>query len=486
MNLISKILGVLQFTIWGFPLILLIMGVGIFFSCKTGFFQITRFGCILKSTCFSAFREKKTANLKDMSPFKAACTALSATIGTGNITGVATAITLGGPGAIFWMWVSSFFGMMTAFGENLLGGYYRKIEGDNTLSGGAMFYLEKGLSKGKLAKFSKPLAISFAFFCLLASFGMGNMTQSNTAVNILTPKGDGALIFALILTLIVGIIMSGGTERISDVSGKLLPFMAALYILGTTVLIVINFSALPTVFSSIFKTAFGIEPILGGFSGNILRKGISTGVKRGVFSNEAGLGSAVIVNASSKTAEPVEIGMWGIFEVFFDTTVICTLTALALLSGGCIDLDTGMAYSGTTGAVLVGLTFGSAFGEIGNLFIMFSTIFFAISTTVGWSFFGIKCAEYLFGEKGGSAYKILFTAATFLGGIMKLEIVWQISDIFNGLMALPNLIGVIALRKEILAVYENYRLRRFKNKNYLVPILAKDKRVQKLLLIKEF
>ncbi len=481
----NRIYGV----VWGTPMLILILSVGVYMTVRTGFFQITAARLIHRKTLGKLFRPsaKREKDNASLSQLQAISTALAATIGTGNIAGVAAAITLGGPGAIFWMWVSAFFGMMTAFAENTLGVYYRGKNVGGEWAGGAMYYLERGLAGRRfLGRLGKPLAVLFAVFCLLASFGIGNMTQSNTVAEVMKTSFVSACgisvpptVTGAAVATVSGVVILGGAKRVGRVTERLVPFMAAAYMLGTSLIFVLNIKTAPAVFSAIFKGAFGLNAALGGAAGAMIRQAVSVGFKRGVFSNEAGLGSSVIVNSVSDVREPVEQGMWGVFEVFFDTIVVCTLTAFSVLSTGVIDLTTGAAKNGLTGAALVTSAFSVTLHDAAGIFVALSTVFFAVATILGWSFYGTKCMEYLFGGRAVWLYKLFFVGFTFVGAVMDLTLVWEISDTLNGLMALPNLIGVIALSGEVLRITENYLNRTVRGKDYLMPLLSGIPEIQR-------
>ena len=435
--------------IWGTPMIVLILGAGITLSFKMRFFQITHFGLILKKTVGSLFTKRpKNQRESSVSQFQVISTALAATIGTGNIAGVATALTIGGPGAVFWMWVSAFFSMATAYFENLLGVKYRKKNKKGEYVGGAMYFLTEGLKAKRLLKnVRKPLAFLFAFFCIFASLGMGNMIQVNT-VSSLMYKGIFGIritpdLTAIILFIFIGFVVLGGNKRICKITEKLVPFMAVIYIFGTLAVILLNFGNMGEVISGIFRSALGINSAIGGVSGYSMKKAFEMGLRRGVFSNEAGLGSSVLVGACTEIEEPAIQGMWGIFTVFFDTIIGCSLTAFALLSSGVIE------NTEITGAALVSLAFEKTIGEGAGDMVSLLTLLFALSTVIGWLFYGIKAAEYLLTEKYIWIYKFSFALAVLPGATLELGTVWLIADIFNGLMAVPNLIGVLALSNEV-------------------------------------
>ena len=476
MEIIKAVNDAVNSVVWGVPMLILIIGTGIYLSCRLGFFQLTRFRHILNSTIFSTFKNKKgkeSRDKKSISQFQAMSTALAATIGTGNIAGVATALTIGGPGAVFWMWVSAFFGMMTSFSENILGVYYRKKNKDGEWAGGAMYYISEGLKKNKLAKvFAKPLSILFALFCVLASFGIGNMSQVNAiAVSLNSAFNIPPLAVGIALAVLIGFILIGGVKRIGAVAEKIVPFMAIIYIILTLSVVVINIDKVPQVFLSIFKNAFGFSAIGGGISGAIVKNAVTLGFKRGVFSNEAGLGSAVIVNSVSDVKEPVQQGMWGVFEVFFDTIVVCTLTAFTVLSTGVLET------SKAEGSALVSEAFASVFGQYAGMILSVSITLFAFTTILGWSFYGSKSLEYLFGTKATVVYKIIFSLFLIIGATMNLTLVWEISDTLNALMAIPNLIGVLLLSEDVVRITKNYKSRKFKGEK-ISPMLSSYDEIQ--------
>ena len=436
--------------VWGVPMVVLVLGAGIYLSYKLDFFQIIHLRLIFKNTVGSLFKKKaKKENNGSVSQLGVVSTALAATIGTGNIAGVATAIAIGGAGAIFWMWVSAIFSMATAYSENLLGVHYRKRNKKGEYVGGAMYYLKEGLKTRRfLGKLAVPLAFLFACFCLFSSFGMGNMIQVNTISELfkggvlgvrLSPFVTGAAV-----AFFVGLTIFGGAKRICKITEKLVPFMAFIYVFGTLLVIVINYKNLGGAVADIFKGAFGCGALLGGFSGQAVKLALNTGLRRGIFSNEAGLGSSPLVGSCTEISEPAVQGMWGIFTVFFDTVIGCSLTAFALLTSGVTAENTK-----DLGARLVSLAFSKTLGNSAGEIVSVLTLLFALSTVIGWSFYGIKAAEYLLGEKRLWIYKLAFTFAVIPGALLKLDTVWTLSDVFNGLMAVPNLIGVLALSNEV-------------------------------------
>lgn len=570
---VAKINGAVNGVVWGIPMLVLIIGTGIYMSVRTGFFQITRIKTWANETFLAIFKKKsvtKTDEKKAITQFQALSTALAATIGTGNIAGVATAVCIGGPGAVFWMWISALFGMMTSFSENVLGIYFRKKNEHGEWSGGAMYYLEEGLKEKKgLRHIAKPLSVLFAIFCVLASFGIGNMAQSNSISSAMQSNFNiPTVVTGVVLAIIAALVVLGGIKRIAKVTEKLVPFMAIFYIVGCLIIFVMNFRHIPYVFSSIFKSAFSFSAVVGGVGGYIIKRAVTMGFKRGVFSNEAGLGSSVMVNCASDVKEPVIQGMWGIFEVFFDTIIVCTLTAFVILSSpansvsfeealnnvstqpqyftinytdgetNLIDSDINPKYivasddaaEGTyteyfaktvygqefpvkilnsdnvndennftfanvmelkgvqakdangnhltdengdpiidsidinevNGVPLVTYAFSQRLGSVSGKILAIAILLFAFSTTLGWSFYGTKALEYLLGTKATIVYKIIFVLFIIVGCTMKLGLAWDISDTFNGLMALPNLIGVLSLSGIVVAITKNYIHRRIK------------------------
>lgn len=570
---VAKVNGAVNGVVWGIPMLILIIGTGIYMSVRTGFFQITRIKTWANETFLAIFKKKsvtKTDEKKAITQFQALSTALAATIGTGNIAGVATAVCIGGPGAVFWMWISALFGMMTSFSENVLGIFFRKKNEHGEWSGGAMYYLEEGLKEKKgLRHIAKPLSVLFAIFCVLASFGIGNMAQSNSISSAMQSNFNiPTVVTGVVLAVIAALVVLGGIKRIAKVTEKLVPFMAIFYIAGCLIIFVMNFRHIPYVFSSIFKSAFSFSAVAGGVGGYIIKRAVTMGFKRGVFSNEAGLGSSVMVNCASDVKEPVIQGMWGIFEVFFDTIIVCTLTAFVILSSpansvsfeealnnvstqpqyftinytdgetNLIDSDinpkyivasddaeegTYTEYSAKTvygqefpvkilnsdnvsgendftfanvmelkgiqakdangnhltnengdpiidsveitevnGVPLVTYAFSQRLGSVSGKILAIAILLFAFSTTLGWSFYGTKALEYLLGTKATIVYKIIFVLFIVVGCTMKLGLAWDISDTFNGLMALPNLIGILSLSGIVVAITKNYIHRRIK------------------------
>ncbi len=463
----------------------LLIAAGILMTCCTKFFQVSHIGHWFKHTLGSMFKKDVIGHTKEkgaISPFQALCTALAATIGTGNIAGVAAAICIGGAGAVFWMWVAAFFGMMTNYSENVLGLYYRRRNEKGEWSGGAMYYLKDGLgSKKGMKVVGSVLAVLFCIFTLLASFGIGSMGQVNKIVANVAQAFDvpalssievfsGVSLYNVIIgaaiMLLTALIVLGGLKRIANVAEKIVPFMVIMFVAGSLVIIGVNYGSILPAFKAIFVNAFSPIAAIGGGVGTIISKVMTQGFKRGVFSNEAGLGSSVMVHSNSNVKEPVKQGMWGIFEVFADTMVVCTMTALVVLTSGAYNLETGEIFAGYTDATLVGGAFNTVFswGGIGEKFIAIAMFLFAFTTVLGWSHYGSKAWEYLFGAKTTVVFKIIHICTIMPGAIMTSSLAWDISDTFNGLMMIPNLIGVVALFPLVMKITQNYIDRNLKGK----------------------
>ncbi|OON85718.1 sodium:alanine symporter family protein [Oribacterium sp. C9] len=482
---IETINGIVNSFVWGLPMLVLLVGTGILMTLLTKCFQLTHFMYWIKNTLGGIFSNKTITEHTDksdrqISQFQSLCTALAATIGTGNIAGVAAALATGGPGSIFWMWITAFFGMMTNYSENVLGIFYRRKNSYGEWSGGAMYYLSDGLGSKKGCKYiGKTLAIMFATFCVIASFGIGNMSQINSiAVNMNSVFGIPMIATGIGLMIIAGLVIVGGIKRIAAVTEKLVPFMAIAYTLGSILIVIFNYTQVAPSFVAIFKGAFALKSVGGGIVGSGVRSAVTWGMKRGVFSNEAGLGSSVMVHSASNVKEPAQQGMWGIFEVFADTIVVCTLTALAVLTSGVMDLNTGAMVSQAEKTALVSESFSVVFGPAGGAFIALAILLFAFSTTLGWSIYGTKAFEYLFGTKATIGYKILFVLFIAIGATMNLELAWDLSDTFNGLMAIPNLIGVISLSGTVSKITKNYIDRKINRKN-ITPMYSAFPIIQK-------
>ncbi|MDE7231111.1 MAG: sodium:alanine symporter family protein [Oscillospiraceae bacterium] len=500
--------------VWGVPMLALMLFTGVRFTVGTGFFQARRFPRILRSTVFS--RADKSQGI---SPFAAMCQALAATLGTGNIAGVSTALSIGGAGAVFWMWISAFFGMMTGFAENVLGIMYRKNE-NGTYRGGAMYYIRDGLAENRKTRFlSRPLSLTFALLCLISGFGMGNAAQMNSASEAMkTSFGLPPLITGIALAALAAVIVFGGVKRISAFTSKLVPLMSGFYIIGCLYIIIVNAGEIPEVFSRIIGSAFGLRQVGGGIAGTAVRTAVSMGFKRGVFSNEAGLGTSVFAHTASGIKSPVVCGMWSVFEIFFDTIVMCTLTALVLLTAPCraestsealdsvsentsyfrvtnsgglitdgvglpemvtcrsiygdsfeVTLPGGADYTNlylvtgeksdgrivsariepVCGVGLAEYAFSSTFGKPAGYVLAVLVVMFAFSTVLGWSYFGGEAAAFLFGDRARVPYCVVFIAFSVFGAVVNMKAAWGISDMMNGLMAIPNLIAVLCLSKKV-------------------------------------
>ena len=472
---VARVNDAVNGVVWGVPALVLLAFVGVLMTALTGVFQLSHIGHWMKRTIGAVFSDRDvTGHTADrsISQFQSLCTALAGTVGTGNIVGVAGAIMTGGPGAVFWMWVIAFFGMMVKFSENVLGIYYRKKNSRGEWSGGAMYYLRDGLGSLRGCRgLGRALAALFAFFCLVASFGIGNMTQVNSiSGNMAVTFGIPTWLTGAVVSALVGLVVVGGLKRIAVVAEKIVPFMVILYMLGSLVILLTGISKLGAVFGAIFRGAFAMKAAGGGIVGYGMKLAIEQGMKRGVFSNEAGLGSSVMVHANANVKEPVQQGMWGIFEVFADTIVVCTLTAFTVLSSDLIDLSTGAVVESWRGvtltkANLVNTAFAMKFGFIGSAFIAVSIALFAFSTVLGWVHYGCKSTEYLLGERNTIPYRVLYVLLAFGGAVMGDNLAWNLADTFNGLMMIPNLIGVIALSGVVARVTRNYIRRTFRGSN---------------------
>ncbi len=422
--------------VWGPIMLAFLIGCGLFLSYRLGFIQFSKFGYAMKNTVLSIF--SKNQHKKDasgVSPFQAVATAMAGTIGTGSIAGLATAITVGGPGAVFWMWVSALLGMTTKFAEIVLSIHYREKNEYGQWVGGPMYYLDNGLRM-------KWLAVLFAIFGMFACLGTGNATQSNSIAVALSETfsvNEGTT--GIVLTIVAAAVILGGMRRIASVNEKLVPFMAMFYVICSIVVLLVNITKIPAAFMLIFEEAFNFKAAAGGAGGYGIMVAMHYGFSRGVFSNEAGLGSAPIAHAASSTKDPVKQGLWGMFEVFFTTIVICTLSALVLLTSGLWNTGT---YEG---AALSIASFNKAIPTVGGIGVTLATVFFALSTILGWAYYGEVCVGYLSNKSKIAVigYRCMYVAITFIGAVGSLDLIWSISETMNGLMAIPNLIGVIGL-----------------------------------------
>ena len=549
--------------VWGTPALIMMLSAGILFTAGTGFFQFRHPIHWLKCTVFSSSKNSSSRN--SLSQFEAMSSALAATLGTGNIAGVSAALASGGAGAVFWMWISALFGTMTGFAENVLGIYYRRCDRNGKWHGGAMCYIEGGLSEKRYTRLlAKPLAVLFAVLCVLSAFGMGNMVQMNSASGALQSSFSVApIITGILLAVAEAFIIFGGAKKTGSVTAKLVPFMSGFYILGSLWLIAENMTRLPDVFGTIFEGAFGIDAVGGGINGYLIKQAVSIGFRRGVFSNEAGLGTSVAAHAAAEVTEPCVQGMWSIFEVFFDTIIMCSLTAVVLLAAPCTaptaeeafasistqpqyfrltDSDSiitsgtplisthsptevisfrtvyktgfsmGISHSGNTfsnlmsvqgiqrtdstgrpefldanktvplidsviisevnGAQLAAYAFSQSFGDAAGMLLAAAVAMFAFSTVLGWSSFGSQAAVYIFGDKAEKPFKCMFITVTAAGTVVDFSAAWSISDMINGLMAIPNLIALFLLSPKVFEITRNYCLRTFRKKS-IKPMLSK-------------
>ncbi len=460
MQFIADINGKINGFVWGLPMMILILGVGIYLSVGCGFPQFSHFIHIMKNTLGKAF-EKGEKKEGAVSPFKAMCTALAASIGTGNIAGVSGAIALGGPGAVFWMWMSALLGMCTKYAEVTLAIKYRERNEAGDWVGGPMYYIKNGLGP----KF-KWLGAIFAVFGALAAFGIGNMTQINTiagtvntAIAEFVATSDAqktiiAWVVSIICAIVVAVVLLGGIQRLADVTALLVPVMAVIYIVAALIVIIANIGAVPAAFKAIFVGAFNPSAIVGGAVGIGIKTAITKGVGRGIFSNEAGLGSAPIAHAAADVEHPVQQGIFGVFEVFMDTVVVCTMTALVALLGVGVD---NIVYGESIGADLTISGFMSVFpGKISATCVAICLSLFAISTVLTWALYGTRCVEFLFGYKASKVYQVIFCLFACIAGTTSLQLAWDIADTLNGLMAIPNLIAVALLSPVVFKLTKEY------------------------------
>lgn len=453
---IEAINGVVNNFIWGVPAMICIVGVGLFLSFRTKFIQIRKFPYAMKVT-FGRMFKKREASDGALTPFQAVCTALAATVGTGNVAGVAGAIAIGGPGAVFWMWMSALLGMCTKFSEVTLAVHFREKNKDGDYVGGPMYYIKNGLKKHWLW-----LAYLFSAFGVLTVFGTGNATQVNT----ITTAIDSALfnyniisedvaptlnlIIGIVLAVLIGLILLGGVKRIGQVAEKLVPFMAVFYIILAIGVVVININHVPEVFSDIFKGAFNPASVTGGVVGSFFMS-MKKGVSRGIFSNEAGLGTGSIAHACADTRKPVKQGFFGIFEVFVDTIVICTLTALVILCSG-----VPVGYGQAAGAELTISGFTSTYGGWVSIFTAVAMCCFAFSTIIGWGLYGTRCIEFLFNSRVNKPFMLVYSLVAIVGATLNLDFLWSVAETFNGLMIIPNLIAVFMLSGVVVNMVKEY------------------------------
>lgn len=428
--------------VWGPPLLLLLVGTGVYFTLRLGVFQISKL-----PTAFRLIFSSDQSGQGDVSSFAALCTALAATVGTGNIVGVATAITTGGPGALFWMWVAAFFGMATKYAEGFLAIKYRTKDANGQAAGGPMHYITLGMGQKW-----KPLAVFFAISgVLVALLGMGTFSQVNSIASSMSASfGLAPQLVSIVTAISIAFFIFGGIEKISDVSTKIVPFMAILYVLASVIVLALHWDQLLPTIAMVLTSAFTPAAAVGGFAGATVQQAIQRGIARGVFSNESGLGSAPIAAAAAKSDNPVEQGLISMTGTFIDTLIICTLTGLTILVTGQWSIE------GLAGAPLTQAAFSTVFGQPGVLALTISLVLFAYTTILGWSYYGERCIEFLFGTKAILPYRLVFVAMVALGGFLKLDLIWTIADIVNGLMALPNLIALLALSPVIIKETRQY------------------------------
>ncbi len=555
-----ELISILNSAVWGAPTLVLLLSAGALFSAGTGFFQLRHLPHWLKCTIFS--RRTGSSDKHSVSQFQAMSSALAATLGTGNIAGVSAALAAGGAGAVLWMWISALFGTMTGFAENVLGIYYRRRASDGEWRGGAMYYIRYGLEDTFAARAAKPLSCAFAVLCVLSAFGMGNMAQTNSAAGALQSGfGIPPLISGAILAVVAALIIFGGVKRVGSITAKLVPLMSCFYILGALWIMCANLPKLPAVLSSIMEGAFGLDAVGGGISGYVIKQAVSMGFRRGVFSNEAGLGTSVAAHAAADVKEPCIQGMWSIFEVFFDTIVMCSLTAAILLASPCsaptaeyalshistqpqyfrLTEDESIITRGSpliiaergdevslrtvystqfgaklsqgettfsnimtvtgiqtlsdsgepvfldhektvplieevricevSGAQLATFAFSQTFGDAAGKLISIAVLLFAFSTVIGWSCFGAQAAVFLFGKRAETPFRIVFVIFSAAGAVMDFTEVWEICDLINGMMAIPNIIALFLLSPKVFSITRNYCKRTF-NGEHIRPMLS--------------
>ena len=466
---INEIVNYLNGIAWGPWMLILLVGTGVYLSARVGFIQFAKFGYAMKNTAGKVL-QKQTAGDGEVTPFQALATALAATVGTGNIAGVTGAIAVGGPGAVFWMWLSALFGMVTKYAEVVLAVRYRERNAKGDWVGGPMYYIRNGLGK----KWNW-LAVLFSLLGALAAFGIGNMTQvntiagsinnaidafgGNTAATSFTMFGQvipaSSIVIGGIVAFIVALTLFGGLKRIGSVTERMVPIMALIYIICGLCVVGTNIGAIGKIFGMIFKGAFSAEAALGGAFGITIMTTIQKGVGRGVFSNEAGLGSAPIAHAATSETDPVKQGLYGIFEVFMDTIVICTLTALTVLCG--IEAGVGIEWGQSAGTELIAAAFGTVFGaKIGSLIVAVGISLFALTTILSWSLYGTRCFEFLTGGKGVGVFQTVFVFVIVIGATLKLDLVWNIADTLNGFMAIPNLIALLGLSGVVIKLTKDH------------------------------
>lgn len=451
MEFINELCDVLSSMLWGPFTLILIIGIGLYLTITTGFFQIFHFKDVLKNTIGSVIKPKDHKN-KGISPFQAVSTALAGSLGTGNIVGVAAAIAVGGPGAIFWMWVSAFFGMITKYAEVLLSVKYR-VSNKEGFYGGPMYVMEKGLH-------CKPMGKIFSVFCMLASFGIGSTVQSNSASIALNKSfGIPNILTGIVITVLCVVIMIGGVKRLGAAAERIVPFMATMYILLALLVLFKNVQNIPSAFSLIIGDAFNFKSVASGGAGYTISLAVRYGIARSIFSSEAGIGSSPIAHAASNATSPVKQGQWGIFEVFFNTIVMCTMTALVIIT-------TGAFSAGKNSGEMTLYAFSSTIGSFSQTIISICMVLFAFTTIVSWAYYGEQSVKYAIGEKFILPYRIVYALSTGIGSICAMSIVWKFADVFNVMMAIPNLISLILLSPQVISLTKEYKRKRFlKNKS---------------------
>ncbi len=468
---LSLIAGINNNVIWGLPMVVLIIGTGLFLTIITGGVIFRKFGTVMRYTLITLFRKKDKNELEEgaITPFQAVCTALAATVGTGNIVGVALAIATGGPGAIFWLWVSALLGMVIKYSEVTLSVAYRDTNAAGEIVGGPMYYISKGLGM-------KWLAVAFAIFGSIAAFGIGAMVQGNSlAGSVNSSFGLPTWAVGIVIALLAGLVVIGGIQRIAGVTEILVPFMAIFYILGAIIVLIINASEIPAAFGHIFKDAFTGTAATGGFLGATVMYACRIGMARGVFTHEAGMGSAPIAHGSASTDHPARQGLWGAFEVFVDSIVMCTITGLVILTSGLWCADPQMSEGAMSSAAFQQAIPG------GQYIVTIGLMLFAFATIIAWYYYGAKCVEYLFGDRKAIrfAYQLIYVVLVFVGCVLSLDVVWEFADLFNGLMAIPNLIALIGLspviRRLSIDLFANPHRLRPKGENFEDLLIRKDK-----------
>ncbi len=429
--------------IWGLPMLILMLGTGVYLTIRTKGVIFTHFGTVMANTLKTIFKKQLNEEEGMITPFQAVCTALAATVGTGNIVGIAIAISVGGPGAIFWMWICAVLGMVTKFCETTLAVAYREKNKQGDYVGGPMYYISRGLGW-------KKTAFAFCVFAVIASFGVGNMVQANAVSGGLKSAFQiSSYVTGIVLAVLVGMVIIGGIKRIATVAEKLVPFMAGIYIVAAIVVLIINAGKIPAAFGMIIKDAFTGTAAVGGFAGSTMMYAARIGVARGVFTNEAGLGSAPIAHASANTDHPARQGCWGAFEVFFDTIVMCTITALVVITSG-------LWSDGDMDGTYISLTAFQNAIPGGEYIVSVGIVLFAFATIIAWYYYAEKALEYIAGIKAIRLYQIIFVVLVFVGCVAEVDVVWELADLFNGLMAIPNLITLVALSTTIIKLTRDF------------------------------